>query len=321
MKIAIIGLGAVGGTHYAMLREHTSNPAEILCDVDRSKLEKLDAPTKTDNPKEAIRLCDAVIVATPTHTHAELALEALAAHKPVFCEKPLARSLAEVKQIISAVRREKVPFRVGYIMRFSEVWNKVKEMLNSIGAPVFWREIWHINGQAYPGWLGGSEGGGPIFEDSHRFEFLCWTLGRPLAAYGYITSFTPQFQDTFVAHIQFERGRAVWSDSWARTSPGDSNRTPRVMFDAIGPGGHIVHPVRENSTILYDPSGKELDSVQWDHLGISGYAEEMQAFLSYLGGGDSQGCTVEEAGQVIALIEAITQASQKGAVVAVEAIV
>lgn len=320
MKIAIIGLGAMGKTHYAMLKQHTSNPAEIICDLDTDKLEEIDAKVKTKDPSEAIKLADAVIIASPTHTHTELALEALTTHKPVFCEKPLARSLVGAKEILTAVRREKVPFQVGYIMRFSEVWKQIKTMMSHIGTPIFWREIWHINGQLYPNWLQTSEGGGPIFEDSHRFEFLCSALGKPLAAYGYITSFTPKFQDTFLVELQFERGRAVWSDSWARTSPGSSNREPRIVFDAIGPTGHIVHPVHGNWTNLYDVTGKELDSIQWDHLGISGYHKEMQAFLRYVGGGKNEGCTVEEATQVIALIEAIIESSQKGQVVAIEAI-
>lgn len=320
MKIAIIGLGAMGRSHYAMLKEHTSNPAETVCDINPSQLVELHTRFQTNDPSAAIRLADAVIIATPTHTHAPIALEAIEHGKAIFCQKPLARTLEEAKTILSAVRRKKVPFQVGYIMRFSEVWRDIRQMLAEIGRPIFWREIWHINGQAYPEWLTREEGGGPIFEESHRFDFLSWCLGRSKKAYGYISTFTPKFNDTFTAMIDFEGGKAFWSDSWARTSMGESNREPRVIFDAIGLNGHIVHPVGANRTIRYNPEGEELESISWNSLGISGYDEEMKAFLRYIEGGENEGCTIEEAVQTIALIEAISKSSKEGQVVAVEAI-
>ncbi len=320
MKIAIIGLGAMGKTHYAMLKEHTSCSADIICDLDQSCLEQIDAKIKTTNPSEAIRLADAIIIATPTHTHAELALQVIEAGKPIFCQKPLARTLTEAKAILSAAKKKNIPFQVGYIMRFSDSWIEIRKMLNQIGQPIFWREIWHINGQSYPAWLSTEEGGGPLFEDSHRLEFLCSALGKPISVYGYMNSFTTKFNDTFFASIKFEKGMAIWSDSWARTSLGESNREPRVTFDAIGQNGHIIHPVEINSTVIYDETGHKLSSINWDFLGISGYDEEMKAFLRYIEGGNNEGCTIEEAVQVIALIEAIIESSQKGQVVPVETI-
>lgn len=317
MKIAVIGLGAVGKTHWGMLSEHTTNPAEIACDIDAAQLESLDAKVKTTDSSEAIKLADVVIVATPTHTHAAIAIEAIEAGKAIFCEKPLARNLREAKEIVSAVERHNVPFQVGYIMRFSGVWCKIRQMIEKLGYPAFWREIWHVNGQAYPGWLLTEHGGGPIFEDSHRFEFLCSVFGTSLSAYGYVDSYTKKYQDTFAAMMRFENGVAIWSDSWARNTSGGSNREPRIAFDVIGPQGHIVHPVRENSTVFYNPDGVEQDSIDWDFLGISGYAVQMQAFLRYLDSERNEGCTVKQAAQVIALIEAILESARTRQVVQV----
>jgi len=318
MDIAVIGMGAMGRTHYAMLKEHVGINAKILCDTNQAQLEGLEAEIKTTNVSEAIDQADVVMVATPTHLHAGIVLEALTKGKTVFCQKPLARTLDEAKQILEAVRSNGKPFQVGYIMRYSSVWNKVKEMMEKIGSPIFWREIWHINGQSYPPWLSGSEGGGVLFEDSHRLEFLCHALGKPIAVMGFVDSFTPKYHDTMGVMIKFQNGTAMWSDSWARTAPGQSNRKPRIVFDAIGHEGHIVHPVRENETILYDLNGNEQETITWDHLGISGYEVEMKSFMNHVNGAPLEGCSIEEAVQVIALIDAIEKASIQGGIIPVE---
>lgn len=324
MKISIIGMGAMGGTHNAMLNEHTDHKVAIICDANESKLKKPNgeeylAEIKTTNITEAIDGADLVIVATPTNTHAAIALEAIRKDKIVFCQKPLARTLDEAKEIMNEVRAHGKQFQVGYIMRYSGVWNKVKEMMTKIGPNPLWREIWHINGQAYPGWLFAEDGGGCVFEDSHRLEFLCHALGKPLKVYAFVESYTSKYQDTMVAVITFERGKAMFSDSWAREGPGTSNRKPRVMFDVIGPEGHIVHPVDGNATVLYDKNGNEQERIAWDHLGISGYVEEMKGFMSHVTeGAPMNGCTLEEGVQVIALIDAIQRSAAEGKEVNVE---
>ncbi|MDH3686060.1 MAG: Gfo/Idh/MocA family oxidoreductase, partial [Myxococcales bacterium] len=61
---------------------------------------------------------DAVVLATPAATHAALALEALAAGKDVFVEKPLALDVASARQVEEAVAREHRILQVGHLLRY-----------------------------------------------------------------------------------------------------------------------------------------------------------------------------------------------------------
>lgn len=54
---------------------------------------------------EQEKVLDAVIVATPDHTHAVLAMEAIRRGKHVYCEKPLAHSIGEVRALMRATPR------------------------------------------------------------------------------------------------------------------------------------------------------------------------------------------------------------------------
>ena len=61
---------------------------------------------------------DAVTIATPPHTHAELALEAIAAGRHVLCEKPFARDTAEGRTVLDAAQRAGIVHLLGTEFRF-----------------------------------------------------------------------------------------------------------------------------------------------------------------------------------------------------------
>jgi predicted dehydrogenase len=73
---------------------------------------------------------DAVVVATPTSTHHDVALAALKAGKHVLCEKPLAMTSAECARLIEAARAHSVVLMVGHIFVFNAGILKLKELLS-----------------------------------------------------------------------------------------------------------------------------------------------------------------------------------------------
>src|SRR6266511_3945463 len=141
LNIACIG---VGGRGREDVKGVASENIYALCDVDdvgaaetyakypRAKRYK-DFRELLD--REAKRI-DAVVVATPDHTHAAAAIMAMKAGKHVYCEKPLARTIDEVRAIVDAARKSKVATQMGNQGHANEGTRQIREWVEAgaIGA-------------------------------------------------------------------------------------------------------------------------------------------------------------------------------------------
>ncbi len=119
LNIATIGLGWPGCKDTDALAG--DNNIVALCDVDTARAPEF----RTKHPKaksyqdyrrmwdELEKGIDAVIVATPDHTHAVLAMEAMRRGKHVYCEKPLAHAIGEVRALMKAAQEHKVVTQLG----------------------------------------------------------------------------------------------------------------------------------------------------------------------------------------------------------------
>ena len=120
LNVAGIGVGNQGGRDVdAVAREGHNLVA--LCDVDDSYAAKAferypkakkfkDFRVLFDTLGEEI---DAVVIGTPDHTHAVIAMEAMKRGKHVYCEKPLAHNVHEVRELMAAARKHKVVTQLG----------------------------------------------------------------------------------------------------------------------------------------------------------------------------------------------------------------
>lgn len=117
LNIAAIGIGGMGASN---LQACAGENIVALCDVD----EVYSAKTRARYPKAAFyndyrvmlekeKGIDAVIVATPDHTHATITMALLEAGKHVYCQKPLTHTVHEARTITEAARRAKVVTQMG----------------------------------------------------------------------------------------------------------------------------------------------------------------------------------------------------------------
>ena len=123
MKIAVLGCGRIGQMHAANIACHPK--AELACvyDLHRPSAQKVAADNDVAHamdPKEIFSSADvdAVLIATATETHADYIQMAVAAGKPVLCEKPIDLNLERVNRCAEAIDGANVPIQIGFNRRF-----------------------------------------------------------------------------------------------------------------------------------------------------------------------------------------------------------
>src|SRR6266850_4749440 len=115
VNVAGIGVGSRGGADIDEVATEGQNIV-ALCDVDTKYAGKLFAKYPNARQFKDYRVMldkigkeiDAVVIGTPDHTHAVIAMEAMRRGKHVYCEKPLAHNVLEIRKLMAAAHKYKV---------------------------------------------------------------------------------------------------------------------------------------------------------------------------------------------------------------------
>lgn len=186
LAVGIIGTGVMGAEHVRILREETAGATvAAVCDADGTRAQAVAQGALAFTDPMALIADDrvqAVIIASPDATHADLALAAVAAGKPTLCEKPLAATAAQALKVVEAeVAIGLRLVQVGYMRRFDPAYTEMKRISDAgdIGAPVLLHNT-HRNAAA-PDWFTGAMAVTNSFV--HEIDISRWLLGRdPVSA-------------------------------------------------------------------------------------------------------------------------------------------
>lgn len=112
----------MGANHARVIAESEVADLAMVVDRDTDRADQLarqfGAPVVID-PSEVARHCDAVVIATSTPTHLEVALPLLESGMPLLIEKPIAETAADAEKLIDASVRAGVPLMCGFVERFN----------------------------------------------------------------------------------------------------------------------------------------------------------------------------------------------------------
>jgi predicted dehydrogenase len=120
--MAVIGVGHLGRHHARLLASLPGVELAAVVDTNRARAEEIAAAHGTTplfDPSELTGKVDAVTVAVPTEKHRDVVMPFLDARIPVLVEKPMARSVTEADEMVSAGQRAGVPLAVGHTERFN----------------------------------------------------------------------------------------------------------------------------------------------------------------------------------------------------------
>ncbi len=123
LRIAVLGCGRIGRMHAANIAAHPRASLAMVYDIHAPSAAEVAAThgvTAAADPGAifAASEVDAVLIATATPTHADYIEAAVAAGKPVLCEKPIDLSLARVNACAKKVTGKGVPIQIGFNRRF-----------------------------------------------------------------------------------------------------------------------------------------------------------------------------------------------------------
>src|SRR5271157_2419960 len=134
LRFGILGAGRIGPVHAETLAYRSPQAeAVVVADVNLAAAEHLAArfniPKVVDSPSAVIDDpgIDAIVLCTPTNTHADLIAQAAQAGKHIFCEKPVSLSLKKIDESIAAVEAAGVKMQVGFNRRFDSNFMRVRK--------------------------------------------------------------------------------------------------------------------------------------------------------------------------------------------------
>ncbi len=242
LGVAVVGVGMLGRRHAENLRRHVPE-AQLLavCDSSRSRsLEvaaDLEVEQATDRLEEILDRKDiqAVVIATPSKFHAEQ-IEALArAGKHIFCEKPLALSLAQADLALAAVGAAGVQLQIGFMRRYDPGYAAAFRRIEAgeIGEPVIFKSVGR---DRQPPPVSFFEGGvnGTLFSDAaiHDFDLARWMMSDEVGAvhaYAGVLA-CPELArfddvDAALVNLRFARGGIGNIETFRKSSYGYDIRT------------------------------------------------------------------------------------------------
>lgn len=225
VRICMIGAGRVGKLHSGTLRRHVPggdvvalvDPYERVLNETGDQFEIERRYTSLEAALDAAAF-DAVVITTPTPTHRDLAVLAAENSKHVFLEKPMALTLAECDDIITATTNNNVVLQMGFMRRFdpdfAAAWERIQA--GEIGEPMIIKSLTHGPGLP-PAWATDlkTSNGNLAEVNSHDLDTTRWmAASAPLRMYVEVANFkgaergvtSEHYYDNMFATVKFESG-------------------------------------------------------------------------------------------------------------------
>ncbi|MBP2100440.1 Gfo/Idh/MocA family protein [Enterococcus rivorum] len=193
LKVGIIGCGGIAkGKHLPALVEVKEVELVAFCDllIERAEEAKEKFGSETagiyTDYKEMLKNqdLDVVHVCTPNNSHAELSIAAMEADCHVMCEKPMAKTSAEAKQMIEASEKTGKKLTIGYQNRFRTDSNYLHQICEEgqLGE-IYFGKAHAIRRRAVPTWGvfldEEAQGGGPLIDiGTHALDLTLWMMNN-----------------------------------------------------------------------------------------------------------------------------------------------
>ena len=324
INVALIGAGRIGQVHaetlaYGVPGARLAGIADLNAALVEETATRLGVPRWTTDPLELINdpNIQAVVIASPNDTHADLIIASSSAGKAIFCEKPIDQDLARTEQALAAVATAGVPLQLGFQRRYDAAHLHTRQAVQDgkLGRLIFVHS--HTRDpEPPPATLWASAGG--IFRDTcvHDFDALRWIVGEEIvevtamASVGPSTNFTSAGEpDIAVISVRFANGVLGHIDAVRGVQYGYDVRTEIIGTEATLMGGyHRDTPVTE-----FRADGVRHDHVFWfpQRFGQA-YRDELRAWVENMAAGRPVSPNGDDGRQALVLALAAEESVRQG---------
>ncbi|SHN83277.1 myo-inositol 2-dehydrogenase / D-chiro-inositol 1-dehydrogenase [Geodermatophilus obscurus] len=328
--VALIGSGRMGAFHAETLARRLPH-ARLAAVVDPAPgaAERLAGTLGADRAYTTVDQAwddlavQAVVIAAPARSHADLVVAAAGAGRHVFCEKPMAVTLPEADRAIDAARSAGVVLQVGFNRRFAADWRAARALLDAgtLGTPRLLRSLTRDPGGFDPSRVLPDT----IFLETLIHDFDTLRFLNPGAEAVEVSAVgdalvEPDWRDsglldTAVVTVRFDNGAMALAEACFEAAYGYD-----VRGEVLGSGGMATMGDGRRSGMAFSgPAGRLVETVRGDQeLFPEAYTAELAAFVEAVRVGRPAPVTGEDARAALAIALAAAESVRTGGPVRVD---
>jgi UDP-N-acetylglucosamine 3-dehydrogenase len=321
LRIGVLGAGFAGAMHaHSALRIESAQVVAVAAlplEQGAALAKECDARLASAEEICAADDIDLVVIATPTHLHAQYAIAAAKSGKHVFCEKPLARTLADAEAMVRACDDAGVTLAVGHVVRYFKEYQRAKQMLDdgTIGRAAIATLVRgnFAVGSAREWYLDAEKSGGVVLDLMlHDLDTVRWWFGEPSRVYARRFSGSGGLEYALATIRYDDRPIVQVEASWAE------HAGFRTAYELRGDRGMLVHDSRAASPIaLQSPAGPAGPAMMaTPTLHETPYLVQLRDVIARIARGDRPIVDGHEGLRTLALGLAVIRAADTGEVVA-----
>jgi scyllo-inositol 2-dehydrogenase (NAD+) len=294
LRVAVVGVGTLGKRHAENLRR-TIPEAQLVAvaDSEGRRASQVAAELEVEHSYDTVEALverddvKAVVIASPSKYHAQGIKIAAEAGKHVFCEKPMALTLADADAALAAATKAGVQFQIGFMRRYDPAYASARKRIEAgeIGDPVIFKSVGRDKEPPPPSFLQSSVNG-TLFSDSaiHDFDLVRWLMDDEVAA---VHSFAgllacPELAglddiDACLVNLRLARGGIGNVEAFRKSSYGYDIRT-----EILGSRGALrVGYLQQTAELVLTGAGISYDVVDhWLVRFADAYRIELREFVA-----------------------------------------
>ena len=321
LKIGFLGAGYIAGVHASILARDERVQLAAVHDIVKSRAKHLASSAGAQvahSVAEVLALCDTIYITTPNTQHTELAVLALEERKHVFCEKPMATSIADARRVLEAAQKSRAVFQVGHNRRFAPVYAELKRMLMETYRPHSAHIKMNRGELLKPDWVGDPKlTGGFLYETTiHMFDMMRFLFGEVKTLQAVGSRHEYEETDDFSVLLTFENGMHA-------TLASSADASWLFPFERVEVFCHHTTLVTREMESLVCSEGLEGKHAEYSTHQLSkeekwGYAQENRAFIDSILSNAEPMVTASDGFKSVQLVDGVYQSVKTGHPIAFE---